>query len=129
MIENVTSFDESLQKLVEMPFGTSAEELRITAIGSKIEFAKGELQTVQAYIDVVYAGKIVVTTDDGSGLATDPLAHLGSVLSNYEQMLFDQIAELEYQQEMLLFPPDDEEDAEDDGLSYNQDTALTPRTS
>ncbi|TBG28311.1 hypothetical protein ELG79_09040 [Rhizobium leguminosarum] len=67
--------------------GTTAEELRIAAIGSKIEFAKSELQTVQAYIDVVYAGKIAVTTDDGS-----------------------QIAELEYQQELLLYPPGEDGD-------------------
>ncbi|MGO7400333.1 hypothetical protein ACCS88_21115 [Rhizobium ruizarguesonis] len=121
MTENVASFDENLQKLVETPLGTTAEELRIAAIGSKIEFAKSELQTVQAYIDVVYAGRITVATDDGSALPIDCLAHLGSVLSNYEQMLFDQIAELEYRQEMLRFPPDEEEDREDDGISDNQD--------
>lgn len=48
------------------------------------------------------------------------LAHLGSILSNYEQTLFDQIAELEYQQEMLLFPSDEEEDGEG-GLSDDED--------
>ncbi|AXA39862.1 MULTISPECIES: hypothetical protein [Rhizobium] len=121
MAENVASFDENLQKLVVTPFGTTAEELRIAAIGSKIEFAKSELQTVQTYIDVVYAGRVRVATDDGSELPIDCLAHLGSVLSNYEQMLFDQIADLEYQQEMLRFPPDKEEDLEDDGISDNQD--------
>lgn len=108
MSEKVASLDEGLQ--VGTPFGTTAEELRIAAIGSKIEFARSELQTVQAYIDVVYAGRVAVTTDDGSELPAAPLAHLGSVLSNYEQMLFDQIAELEYKQEILLFPPDEEED-------------------
>ncbi len=112
MPEKMASVDEGLQ--VGTPFGTTAEELRIAAIGSKIEFSKSELQTVQAYIDVVYAGKIVVTTDDGSELPADPLAHLGSVLSNYEQALFDQIAELEYKQEMLLFPSDEDEDGHED---------------
>ncbi|TBE02311.1 hypothetical protein [Rhizobium ruizarguesonis] len=112
-------FDENLQKFVETPFGITAEELRIAAIGSKIEFAKSELLTVQTYIDVVYAGRIAVTTDDGSDLPIGCLGHLGSVLSNYEQMLFDQIAELEYQQEMLRFPSDEEEDREDDGISVS----------
>lgn len=83
MTEDVASLDEGQQ--VGTLFGTTAEELRIAAIGSKIEFAKSELQTVQAYIDVVYAGKIAVTTDDGIELPADPLAHPGSVLSNYEQ--------------------------------------------
>ncbi|MDC7745973.1 MULTISPECIES: hypothetical protein [Rhizobium] len=123
MSENVVSFDENLQKLVETPFGTTSDELRIAAIRSKIEFARNELQTVQAYIDVVYAGTITVVTDHGGELPIDSLAHLGSILSNYEQMLFDQIAELEYQQEMLLFPPGEEEDGTDEGLSDNQDTA------
>ncbi|MGR9268143.1 hypothetical protein ACU8OQ_12325 [Rhizobium leguminosarum] len=113
MTENVISFDESLQRLEDTPFGVTADELRITAIGSKIEFSKSELQTVQAYIDVVYAGRITVTTDDGSELPSDSLAHLGSVLSNYEQSLFNQIAKLEYEQEMLLFPPDKDEDSPD----------------
>ncbi|MBB2713971.1 hypothetical protein N2597_11475 [Rhizobium sophoriradicis] len=94
---------------------TTPEELRIAAIGSKIEFAKSELQTV-------HAGRVRVATDDGSELPIDCLAHLGSVLSNYEQMLFDQIADLEYQQELLRFPPDKKEDREDDGISDNQDT-------
>ncbi|MGO8493620.1 hypothetical protein ACC785_06125 [Rhizobium ruizarguesonis] len=119
MTENVASFDEN--ELVETPFGTTAGELRIAAIGSKIEFAKSELQTAQTYIDVVYAGRIVVTTDDGSELRIDSLGHLGSVLSNYEQMLFDQIAELEHQQEMLRFPPDEAAEGEDDGTSDRQD--------
>jgi len=103
----------TLQAAEPTPFGVTVEELRIASIGSKIEFAKSELQTVQSYIDVVYAGQIAVTADDGSHLPVDSLAHIGSVLSNYEQMLFDQIAELEYQQEMLLFPPDQDEDGED----------------
>ncbi|MBB4289492.1 hypothetical protein GGE16_001508 [Rhizobium leguminosarum] len=113
MTENVTSFDGSQQRLEGAPFGVTADELRITAVGAKIEFAKSELQTVQAYIDVAYAGRIAVTTDDGSELPADTLAHLGSVLSNYEQALFDQIAKLEYEQEMLLFPPDEDEDSPD----------------
>ena len=113
MTENVISFDKSLQRLEGIPFGVSADELRITAIGAKIEFAKRELQTVQTYIDVVYAGRIAVTTDDGSELPVDTVAHLGSILSNYEQSLFDQIAKLEYEQEMLLFPPDEDEDSPD----------------
>ncbi|MGR9206371.1 hypothetical protein ACU8OG_20930 [Rhizobium leguminosarum] len=106
MTENVISFDESLQSLRGTPFGVTADELRITAIGAKIEFAKSELQTVQAYIDVAYAGRITVTRDDGSELPIDSL-------SNYEQTLFDQIAKLEYEQEMLLFPPDEDEDSPD----------------
>ncbi|MBX5157626.1 hypothetical protein HJB89_10870 [Rhizobium sp. NZLR8] len=118
MTENTAPFDEDLH--AASPFGTTAGELRIAAIGSKIEFAKSELQTVQAYIDVVYAGRITVTSDDGSGLP-DSLAHLGSVLSNYEQSLFDQIAELEYRHEMLLFPPDEADDCDDDEISDNQD--------
>lgn len=113
MTENVISFGESLQRLQGIPFGVTADELRITAIGAKIEFAKSELQTVQAYIDVAYAGRITVTTDDGSQLPVDTLAHLGSVLSNYEQSLFDQIAKLEHEQELLLFPPDEDEDSPD----------------
>jgi len=112
MTENAISSDESLRRLKGIPFGVTADELRITAIGAKIEFAKRELQTVQAYIDVVYAGRIAVTTDDGIELPVDTLAHLGSILSNYEQSLFDQIANLEYEQEMLLFPPDEIVDAE-----------------
>ncbi|TAT79486.1 hypothetical protein ELI56_15335 [Rhizobium ruizarguesonis] len=117
MPEKVASLDEGLQ--IGTPFGTAPEELRVAAIGSKIEFARSELQTVQAYIDVVYAGRVAVTTD-GSELPADPLAHLGSVLSNYEQMLFDQIAELEYKQEMLLFPPDEEEDGDEDDTPDNE---------
>ncbi|MDK4724977.1 hypothetical protein [Rhizobium phaseoli] len=113
MTENAISSDESLRRLEGIPFGVTADELRITAIGAKIEFAKSELQTVQAYFDVVYAGRIAVTTDDGSELPVDTLAHLGSVLSNYEQSLFDQIAKLEYEQERLLFPPDEDEDSPD----------------
>ncbi|MDK4728749.1 hypothetical protein [Rhizobium phaseoli] len=111
MTDKVISSD-TLQAAEPMLFGVTVEELRIASIGSKIEFAKSELQTVQGYIDVVYAGQIAVTADDGS-LPVDSLAHIGSVLSNYEQMLFDQIAELEYQQEMLFFPPDQDEDVED----------------
>nr|WP_183806142.1 hypothetical protein [Rhizobium sp. BK316] len=118
MSENGTSFDASLQ--IGAPFGTTAEELRIAAIGSRIQFAQSELQTVQAYIDVIHAGKIMVTPDDGSELPADSLVHLGSVLSNYEQTLFDQIAELEYKQEMLLFPPD-EDSRDDDGIPDNED--------
>lgn len=119
MPKKLASFDASPQ--VGTPFGTTADKLRIAAIGSKIEFARSELHTVQTYIEVVYAGRIEVTTDDGIELPAAPLAHLGSVLSNYEQMLFDQIADLEYQQELLRFPHK-EEDREDDGISDNQDT-------
>lgn len=54
-----------------------------------------------------------MTTDDGSELPVDTLAHLGSILSNYEQSLFDQIAKLEYEQEMLLFPADEDENSPD----------------
>ncbi|TBG58352.1 hypothetical protein ELG71_08295 [Rhizobium leguminosarum] len=106
MTENVVSFEEKrLERLDGTVFGSTAEECKIAAIGSQIEFAKRELETVQGYVDVVHAGRIVVMTNDGNELPADPLAHLGGVLSNYEQMLFDQIAELEHQQEMLLFPP------------------------
>ncbi|ANL42381.1 hypothetical protein [Rhizobium phaseoli] len=121
MTENVISSDESLRRLQGIPFGVAADELRITAIGAKIEFAKSELQTVQTYIDVVYAGRIAVTTDDGSELPVDTLAHLGSVLSNYEHSLFDQIAQLEYDQEKLLFPPDEDERCDDNEVPDNQD--------
>ncbi|MDL2409290.1 hypothetical protein PY650_27395 [Rhizobium calliandrae] len=109
----LTAYIESdRQKPEGTPFGVTAQERRITSIGSNIEFAKNELQTVQAYIDVVYAGTITVMADDSSELPINSLAHLGSVLSNYEQMLFDQIAKLEYEQEMLLFPPDQDEECE-----------------
>ncbi|MBX5195718.1 hypothetical protein HJB82_10320 [Rhizobium sp. NZLR10] len=75
MTENVVSFDESLQRLKSIPFGVTVDELRITSIGTKIVLAKSELQTVQAYIDVVYAGRITVMTDDGGELPGDTLAH------------------------------------------------------
>lgn len=75
MPEKVASLDEGLQ--IGTPFGTAPEELRVAAIGSKIEFARSELQTVQAYIDVVYAGRVAVTTD-GSELPADPLAISGA---------------------------------------------------
>ncbi|MGO7658941.1 hypothetical protein [Rhizobium ruizarguesonis] len=114
MTENVVSFEEKrLERLDGTVFGSTPEECKIAAIGSQIEFTKRELETVQAHIDVVHARMIVVMTNEGNELAADPLAHLGGVLSNYEQMLFDQIAELEYQQEMLLVPPNEEEDTED----------------
>ncbi|MEF0938908.1 hypothetical protein [Rhizobium sp. BR 362] len=113
VMDNVIAFEGERQKPEGTPFGVTAQERRITSIGSNIEFAKSELQTVQTYIDVVYAGRIMVTADDGIELPINSLAHLGSVLSNYEQMLFDQIAKLEYEQEMLLFPPDENEIPDD----------------
>ncbi len=83
-------------------FASSAEEFKLVAVGSEIEFAKRELEIVQGYIDLAYAGTITVTMYDcGEPPPQQPLAHLGSILSNYEQVLFDRIAELEYEQEML----------------------------
>ncbi|WP_245497545.1 hypothetical protein [Rhizobium ruizarguesonis] len=110
MTENVVSFEEKrLERLDDTVFGSTAEEYRIAAIGSQIEFAKRELETVQAYIDLAYAGTITVTMNDcGEPPPQQPFAHLGSILSNYEQVLFDRIAELEYEQEILSSPADDE---------------------
>ncbi|WP_246729999.1 hypothetical protein [Rhizobium ruizarguesonis] len=65
MTENVVSFEEKrLERLDDTVFGSTAEEYRIAAIGSQIEFAKRELETVQAYIDFAYAGTITVTMND-----------------------------------------------------------------
>ncbi|WP_327205796.1 hypothetical protein [Rhizobium beringeri] len=110
MTENVVSFEEKrLQRLDGTVFGSTAEESKIAAIGSQIEFAKRELETVQGYIDLAYAGTITVMMNDcGEPPPQQPFAHLGSILSNYEQVLFDRIAELEYEQEMLSSPADDQ---------------------
>ncbi|NKM65292.1 hypothetical protein GFL58_30720 [Rhizobium leguminosarum bv. viciae] len=110
MTENVVSFEEKrLERLDGTIFGSTAEESKIAPIGSQIEFAKRELETVQAYIDLAYAGTITVTMNDCGEPPPpqQPFAHLGSILSNYEQVLFDRIAELEYEQEMLSSPTDD----------------------
>lgn len=108
--ENVVSFENKrLERLDGTLFGSTAEECRIAAIGSQIEFAKRELETVQGYIDLAYTGTITVTMNDcGEPPPQQPFAHLGSILSNYEQVLFDRIAELEYEQEILSSPADDE---------------------
>lgn len=110
MTENVVSFEEKrLERLDGTLFGSTAEESEIAAIGSQIEFAERELETVQGYIDLVYAGTITVTMNDcGEPPLQQPFAHLGSILSNYEQVLFDRIAELEYEQELLNLPADDQ---------------------
>ena len=47
--------------------------------------------------------------NDGSEPPPQAFGHLGNVLSNYEQVLFDQIAELECEQEMLNSADDDQE--------------------
>ncbi|WP_260687551.1 hypothetical protein [Rhizobium laguerreae] len=79
MTENVVSFEEkSLERLDGTVFGSTAEESRIAAIGSQIEFAKRELETVQAYIDLAYTGTITVTMSDCG--EPPPFAHLGSIL-------------------------------------------------
>lgn len=110
MTVNVVSFEEKrTERLDGTVFGSTAEECKIAALGSQIEFAKRELETVQAYIDLAYTGTITVTMNDcGEPPPQQPFAHLGSILSNYEQVLFDRIAELEYEQEMLSSPADDE---------------------
>ncbi|MGO6736503.1 hypothetical protein ACCS71_14225 [Rhizobium ruizarguesonis] len=111
MTENVVSFEEKrLELLAGTIFGRSAEELNAAAIRSNIEFARNELKLVQSYIDLAYGAEIAITTIDGSGPPPQALAHLGNVLSNYEQVLFDQIASLEHQLEMLDSPPDEDED-------------------
>jgi len=90
-------------------FGSTAEESKIAAIGSQIEFAKRELETVQGYIDLAYAGTITIAMNDcGEPPPQQPFAHLGNVLSNYEQVLFDRIGELEYEQQVLNLPADDQ---------------------
>lgn len=103
MTENVVSFEEKhLKRLDGTVFGSSAEEFKLVAVGSQIEFAKRELEIVQGYIDLAYTATITVTMHDcGEPPPQQPFAHLGSILSNYEQVLFDRIAELEYEQEML----------------------------
>ncbi|MGR9372431.1 hypothetical protein [Rhizobium leguminosarum] len=111
MTENVVSFEEKrLELLAGTIFGRSAEELNAAAIRSNIEFARNELKLVQSYIDLAYGAEIAITMIDGSGPPPQALAHLGNVLSNYEQVLFDKIASLEYQLEMLDSPPDEDED-------------------
>ncbi|ANK91522.1 MULTISPECIES: hypothetical protein [unclassified Rhizobium] len=61
---------------------------------------------MQGYIDLAYVGTITVTMNDcGEPPPQQPFAHRGSILSNYEQVLFDRIAALEYEQEMLSSLP------------------------
>ncbi|MBB2754627.1 UNVERIFIED_ORG: hypothetical protein GGI57_005362 [Rhizobium aethiopicum] len=111
MTENVVSFEEKrLEALSGTIFGTTAEERNLAAIRSNIEFARNELALVQSYIDLAYGGEIVYTPNDGTRPQAEALAHLGSVLSNYEQALFDKIGSLEYELEMLEFPPDHDEE-------------------
>ncbi|MGR9076306.1 hypothetical protein [Rhizobium leguminosarum] len=110
MTENVVSFEEKrLERLDGTVFGSTAKEFKIAAVGSQIEFAKRELETLQGYIDLAYQGTITVMMNDCSEPSPQqPFAHLGNILSNYEQVLFDRIAELEYEQEMLSSPADDQ---------------------
>ncbi|EJZ18455.1 hypothetical protein NE852_31520 (plasmid) [Rhizobium sp. Pop5] len=111
MTENVVSFEEKrLEVLSGTIFGSTAEERNLAAIRSNIEFARNELALVQNYIDLAYDGDVVVTMNDGTRSEPEALAHLGSVLSNYEQALFDKIGSLEYELEMLEFPPDQDEE-------------------
>jgi len=110
MTENVVSFEEKrLERLDGAVFGSTAEERRRAAIGARIEFAKSELATVQNYIDLAYSGAISLMMNDGSEPPPQAFGHLGNVLSNYEQVLFDEIAELECEQEMLNSAADDQE--------------------
>ncbi|MDI5928489.1 hypothetical protein [Rhizobium leguminosarum] len=109
MTENVVSFEEKrLELLAGTIFDLSAEKLNVAAIRSNIEFARSELKLVQRYIDLAYSGGIAIAMSDASGPPTQALAHLGNVLSNYEQVLFDQIASLEYELEMLDCQPDED---------------------
>lgn len=111
MTENVVSFEEKrLEALSGTLFGTTAEERNLAAIRSNIEFARNELALVQSYIDLAYGGEIIYKPNDGTRPQAKALAHLGSVLSNYEQALFDRIGSLEYELEMLEFPPDQDEE-------------------
>lgn len=110
MTDNVISFEEKrLEHLGGTVFGSTQDELAISAVGSQIEFARTELKLVQDYIDLAYAGTISITMNDGSEPPLQPFAHLGNVLANYEQMLFDNIAALESQLEMLNSPSGEDE--------------------
>jgi hypothetical protein len=110
MTDNVVSLEEKrLERLDGTLFGSTNGELQIAALTSQVEFARNELKTVQAYIDLSYAGEISMKMGDGSEPPSGCFAHLGSVLSNYEQLLFDQIAVLEYGLEMLNSSSDDHE--------------------
>ncbi|MBB2719616.1 UNVERIFIED_ORG: hypothetical protein GGD48_004893 [Rhizobium etli] len=106
MTDNVVSFEEKRLEVSGTIFGSTAEELKLAAIRSNIEFARNELALVQSYIDLAYDGEIVFTPSNGTRPQPEAFAHLGSVLSNYEQALFDKIGNLEYELEMLEFPPD-----------------------
>lgn len=110
MTENVVSCEEKLlERLDGTVFGSIAEECKIAAIGSQIENAKRELESLQGYIDLAYAETITVTMNDcGEPPPQQPFSHLGNILSNYEQVLFDRIAELEYEQQMLSSTADDQ---------------------
>ena len=109
MNSNVISLcDRRLDRLEGTVFGVSEQELAVTAILSRIAFCQSERQTVRSYIDVIDSGDIVVVPDDGSPPTANCLAHLGDLLSHYDDMLRDKLAELEYRRDAL--DGDDETD-------------------
>lgn len=105
MSDNVVSFeDKRLQRLGGTLFGSTDGERTIAHVISRLELFKADQTLVRAYIGKIDSGEVILTPDDGSAPSPTALVHLADLLSNYDRLLDEQIAELACEAEELDGP-------------------------
>jgi hypothetical protein len=102
MTDNDISFeDEQPAGLGGTLFGTTATEQTTAHIVSRIEFYKAEHAIAADYVECIEGSDLVPGPDEASASSSAGRVHLADLLSNYCQLLDEQIAFLEYEQAEL----------------------------
>lgn len=82
-------------------FGKTPDESRLTALGSRLDFYRKERDLVRRYVDALDEEIVTVISSKGGEDTTYALAHLTSVLLNYETLMSERMGDLEVELKIL----------------------------
>lgn len=82
-------------------FGKTPDESRQAALGSRLGFYRQERDLVRSYVDALDEDVVTIASSVDGGDATFGLAHLTSVLLNYDTLMSERMGELEVELKIL----------------------------
>ena len=82
-------------------FGKTPDENRQAALGSRLDFYRQERELVRTYVDTLDEDIVMITSCHGRDDPTYGLAHLTSVLLNYDTLMSERMGEIEVELKIL----------------------------